>query len=98
VTAGLILVPEGTGTTVLWSPFTDGDAPWIWYDSSLLAYEEMVTDVVDIPLMTASRRVIDNKAMRIIRNQEVQFVVENTTIGSAASCNARVAGRVLSGT
>jgi len=27
---GIILVPEGTGSTVLWSPITDGDAPWIW--------------------------------------------------------------------
>ena len=30
VGVGLILVPEGTGTTVLWSPISDGDAPWIW--------------------------------------------------------------------
>ncbi len=32
VAGGIILVPEGTGTTVLWSPITDSDAPWIWVD------------------------------------------------------------------
>ena len=73
VSVGLILVPEGTGTTVLWSPFTDADAPWIWYDTMLLAYEEYVTDVLIAPGMPNVRRVIDNKAMRIIRNQEVQL-------------------------
>ena len=46
---GLIAVPEGTGTTVLWSPTTDGDAPWLWVDYFALGYEEMVTDVVDVP-------------------------------------------------
>ena len=37
VTAGIILVPEGTGTTVLWAPQTDGDAPWIWWDTMSLS-------------------------------------------------------------
>ena len=98
VSSGMILVPEGTGTTVLWSPLTDADAPWIWYDTAILGYEEMVTDVIDLPVLTAVRRVIDNKAMRIIRNQEIQFVVENTTELSASAINTRVGGRILSGT
>ncbi len=84
---GLIVVPEGTGTTVLWSPLTDGDAPWLWVDYSSLAYDEPVTDVIDIPLATAVRRIIDSKAMRIIRNSEVQFVIEQSTIGSAQAIN-----------
>ena len=46
VAQGLILVPEGTGTTVLWSPITDGDAPWVWWDACHLIYDEMVTDVI----------------------------------------------------
>ena len=97
VAAGLILVPEGTGTTVLWSPMTDGDAPWLWFDISTLAYEEPVVDVVDIPAMTGVRRVIDNKAMRIVRNQELQFVVENATIGVASAVNATIGARLLTG-
>ncbi len=98
ITMGIILVPEGTGTTGLWTPFTDPDAPWIWFWSTVIGYEEMVTDVVDVPIMTAARMVIDNKAMRIVRNQEIQFCVENTTLGGAVSVNSDINGRFLSGT
>ncbi len=94
---GIILVPEGTGTTVLWSPFTDSDAPWIWTGYYHLGYEEMVTDVVDVPTITAVRDVIDNKAMRIIRNQEIQFVLENSTLLAAAAVNVNLTVRILSG-
>jgi len=98
IAMGIIAVPEGTGTTVLWSPTTDGDAPWIWINSFLLAYEELVTDVIDVPQLASIRAVIDNKSMRILRNQELQFVVENSTVGTAVSINSHVAGRILSGT
>ncbi len=98
VAIGLILVPEGTGSTVLWSPITDGDAPWIFWDTAILGYEEMVADVIDVPAMTGVRRVIDNKAMRIVRNQELQAVVENATIGVAGNIDALGQFRVLSGT
>ena len=95
---GLILVPEGTGSTVLWSPITDGDAPWFWVDYGAVGYEEGVTDVIDYPGYTSYRRVIDSKAMRIIRNQEIQMVVENATVGTAESVNVVLQGRFLSGT
>ncbi len=98
VAMGFILVPEGTGSTVLWSPFTDSDAPWIWWDCMTLGYEELVTDVVDIPAISGGRRVIDNKAMRIVKNMELQVVLENTTILTADSVNANVCGRILTGT
>ena len=99
VTAGLIQVPEGTGTTVLWSPNTDGDAPWIWWDVFNLVYKEMVTDVIDLPNTASARRVMDSKAMRKIRNTELQFVVENATINSlaAATIDCVMTARVLSG-
>jgi len=95
---GLILVPEGTGATVLWSPITDGDAPWIWVDYFALSYEEMVADVIDVPGITSYRSVIDNKAMRIIRNQEVQIVVENQVTSGAISANFSLQVRALFGT
>ncbi len=98
VSVGIILVPEGTSSTVLWSPITDRDAPWIWIDQFSLGYEEMVTDVIDVPGLTSYRSVIDNKAMRIIRNQEIQLVVEQATLGTALSINTVVQLRVLSGT
>ena len=94
---GLIVVPEGTGTTVLWSPITDGDAPWFWWDSRELLYEEAVADVV-VSQNTMSYRVgIDSKAMRKIRNGEIQFVVENATIQGASGVNVFGAARFLSG-
>ncbi len=94
---GMIQVPEGTGATVLWSPITDGDAPWIWVDYAMLGYEEMVTDVVDVPVLTAVRRVIDSKGMRKLRNTELQVVVENATVLTAASINIAGQVRVLGG-
>jgi len=99
VTCGMILVPEGTGTTVLWSPSTDGDAPWIWWDVMHLDYEEYVADVIESTMTASGRRVIDSKAMRRVRNEELQFVVENTDPGAltGSSVNVLVAGRVLSG-
>ncbi len=97
VSVGLILVPEGTGSTVLWSPITDGDAPWIWWDTTVLAYEEYVVDVIDNPGASFVRRVIDNKAMRKSRNMEMQFVMENATIGNAGSANVQGAARFLAG-
>ncbi len=97
ITMGMILVPEGTGSTVLWSPFTDSDAPWIWWDTGVIGYEEMVTDVVDVPGLTFFRRVVDSKAMRIVRNQEMQIVIENVTVGSAATVNACFTARMLAG-
>jgi len=94
---GLILVPEGTGTTVLWSPITDGDAPWIWVNYDMIGYEEMVVDTVDIPGLTSSRTIIDSKAMRRIRNQEVQIVVENATVLTAENVNIFGQVRLLAG-
>ena len=96
ISMGICVVPEGTGTTVLWSPETDVDAPWMWYDTFLLAYEEMVTDVVDVPLITGYRTVIDSKSMRRIRNSELQLVVSNATFSSTLSINVFIGGCCLS--
>ena len=99
VSCGLIVRPEGTGGTVLQSPFTDGNADWFWFSSFFLGYEEMVTDVVDIPLISGYREVVDSKAMRRLKpDQEVQFVVENTTVLSASGININGSFRFLLGT
>jgi len=100
VTAGLILVPEGTGTTVLWSPNTDGDAPWIWWDTFGLIYREYVTDAVASDAIANRARVIDSKAMRKVRNRELQFVVENVDPGAltGVAVDVIMTARVLSGT
>jgi len=99
VTCGLILVPEGTGTTVLWSPISDGDAPWIWWDSFGLLWQEPSADVTMSGEASGARRVIDSKAMRKVRNRELQLVVENATVTgrTAATIDAVLMARVLSG-
>ena len=99
IAVGGILVPEGTGTTVLWSPITDANAPWFFYTRFVIGYEEMVTDVIDIPGISSYREMIDSKAMRRVKaDTETQIVVENATILTAASVNTVVTGRVLVGT
>ena len=96
IAAGLILVPEGTDTTVLWSPITDGDAPWIWWDTFGLAYTEQVTDVAYSVMTSSARRVIDSKAMRKVRNTEVQCVVELAAPTGLNAINANIFGAIRS--
>ncbi len=97
VSVGLILVPEGTGTTVLWDPFGDGDAPWFYWSSFVLGNEEPVTDIYPVQGLLSYREVVDSKAMRKIRNREIQFVVTNTTIGIAGNVNVAMSLRILNG-
>ncbi len=99
VTIGLIQVPEGTGATVLWSPITDGDAPWIWWDTLNLIYREQVTDVNYSVMTSSGRRVIDSKAMRKIRNTEIQCVFEIGVYAGLTGVAADVVGaaRFLAG-
>ncbi len=98
ITMGIIKVPEGTGTTVLWNPASDGDAPWVWWTGFHLGYEEYVTDVIDSPGMTSYRETIDNKAMRRTRpDEEYQIVAANSTEGSALTANLTWAVRTLVG-
>ncbi len=98
IAVGLIVMPEGTGTTVTSSPFSDGNAPWLYHNIFRLGYEEMVTDVIDVPMVSSFRETIDNKAMRKIRpDREVQFVVENSTTQTALSANVAMDFRFLQG-
>ena len=95
---GVILVPEGTGSTVVFDPFLDANAPWLLYGSGHLGYEEPVIDVINIPGITSFRHVIDNKAMRIIRpDMEMQFVVTSTTVGVMEESNVYYSFRWLQG-
>jgi len=99
ISCGIIQVPEGTGATVLWSPFTDADAPWIWWDTFSFLYREFVTDAAYSVMTSSARRVVDSKAMRKLRNTELQLVIENTTIPglSATPVDVNLNVRVLSG-
>ena len=97
IAVGMLIVPDGSGTTVTVSPFAEGDSPWFWHEVFALGYEEFVTDVIQADVLSSVRIPIDSKAMRIIRNSEIQLVVENITIGGAATVNLSVVGRMLTG-
>ena len=98
VQAGIIKVPEGSGTTVRYQPASDGGAPWVWFASAILSYEEMVIDVVAISGLEMYNEVVDAKAMRRIRpDEEMQFALSNTAISGAAAINAGYALRILQG-
>ena len=98
VAVGFALVPEGTGTTVLWFPITDANAPWLYYERFSLAHDEKVTDVIGIPDATSFRKTIDVKAMRIVRgDMELQAVFEQATLGTAGAVDLTAAGRFLMG-
>jgi len=95
---GAIVMPEGQGTTVVSGPLADDSAPWLFYESFLVGYEEYVTDVVDNPGLTIFRKTIDVKAMRILRpDRELQIVAENATIGTAVAVNLSLTFRALIG-
>ncbi len=95
---GAIVMPEGQGTTVLSSPISDDDAPWLFYERFVIGYEEMVTDVIDVPGLTSFRKTIDVKAMRILRpDRELQLVVENATLNGAVSVQVAFVFRALLG-
>ena len=98
VAVGMLVVQAGSGTTVIQKPITDPDAPWLLFERFTIGYEEMVTDVIDVPGLAISRRTIDNKAMRILREgREVQLVVEQATINGAGFVNISFGSRVLLG-
>ena len=95
---GAIVMPEGQSTTVVSGPLDDESAPWLFYESFTLGYEEYVTDVIDCPGLTSFRKTIDVKAMRILRpDQELQLVVENETLLSGAAMNLNFTFRILLG-
>ncbi len=99
VAIGAIVMPQGQGTTVVSSPFADDNAPWLFYEQFVIGYEEMVTDVVDVPGLPIFRKTIDVKAMRILRpDREVQLVVESVSvIGGGPSINLNATFRALFG-
>jgi len=95
---GLIVVPEGSGTTVTVSPITDPEADWFFYSSHVIGYEEAVTDVIDIPGLQLARERIDGKAMRRMGStDEVQIVVENVTLLAATAVKVSAHFRTLLG-
>jgi len=98
-TVALHVVPEGTGTTVIADPISDGNAGrWFYYSTFALGYEEGVVNVLDYGGAAWYREVLDVKAMRISKpDTELQAVLVNTTIQGAGNLNCTIQGRILLG-
>ncbi len=96
---GIIKAQGGQAATVLSQPISDAQAPWIWVSYFSLGYEEMVTDVIDVPGITSYRERIDSKAMRRMKpDQELQIVAQSTTLaGSGVVANIGFTTRLLFG-
>jgi len=91
---GLLVVPQGLGGTVVSSPIGDSDAPWLAYGVCTLAFE--ATGAAGLSTLDHCRTVVDSKAMRkIMPDQDVVFVAENVTLGSAQSVNLVASIRAL---
>ena len=96
---GALVVQAGSGTTVIQSPLTDSEAPWLFYERFVLGYEEAVTDVIDVPGISSFRKTIDSKAMRILREgREVQLVIEQVSLQNTDDVNLSFGFRMLLGT
>ena len=79
---GLIVV--SAGATVAVSPVTDGNANWFWHTMIPLASEVLVDVVDSAQILASAREVIDNKAMRRLREvEDVVLVVENADVTGA---------------
>ena len=95
--AGMIVMPEGQGSTVVSSPIADGNAPWVWYATGVLA-SELAGTWEGAEGGFFHREVIDSRAMRIIRpDRELQLVVEATDIAGTSVLNFAVNARFLLG-
>ncbi len=95
---GALVVQAGQGVTVNSQSITDAQAPWLFYETWTLGYEEYVTDVIAAQGLMVFRKTIDVKAQRILRpGREVQLVVQNSTILGALSANIVFNFRALLG-
>jgi len=96
VAAGLIIAP--TPATVGVDPITEPGANWLWHSYFLLQTEGIVGGVSEhgTEQLTAQREIVDNKAMRKIREDESLFlVVSNQNLVGSPAVNVSSAFRVL---
>ncbi len=96
---GLICVPQGQATTVIWGPLTDPEAPWFVYASGFLGYWESVIDVIQSTgVVSSARYAIDSKSMRKCPpDLELQAIFENETVVGASNIRVNYHGRMLLG-
>ena len=94
VGAGLIVA--SVGATVIVSPITDAGANWLWHQFFALDTKGVIGAVADQGAQGWQREIVDNKAMRKLREDEALiFVVENQSINGAPLIDVRAAFRIL---
>ena len=100
VTLGVHVVPKGSDATITSTPLTEAEGDWFVWRTAVLAYEEMVTDVIAVERMLSFRFEIDSKAMRKMKpGQEIQFVVASiTNLAGGVAINVAGQLRFLLGT
>ncbi len=97
VGSGILKVVEDLGTTVVSSPLADAFVPWMWSYLGHIAAESQ-TAGADLQGIGFARIPIDSKAMRKMKTgEELQWVVESSTVGGAEVVNFAIAGRILLG-
>ncbi len=75
-------------------PITDGEAPFVWYETFHL-WSETGTGADDA-VAQHHRLVVDSKAMRMLRpDQELVYVVETLAVVGAPVVDTGFAGRFL---
>ena len=96
MTSGIAVVSTDAfvdvGATAMPDPDDDMAYPWLWWDTVLINPE---TTTVGLDGITSIRRVVDSKAMRIMREDQilawmVQFLDESGTVSAAVGGNTRI--------
>jgi len=69
VACGLIVAPQGMGSSAFPDPLADFDADWIWFNGAVLSPHVEVADFQTRDLL------VDNRAMRKVGSDESLFMV-----------------------
>ena len=94
VACGLIVASLGSTQAV--DPINEGGANWLWHSFFTLATESAIANAVTAPDSASRRLIIDNKAMRKLReDEEIQFIVANQDIAGAPVVNVVAGLRAL---
>jgi len=96
VACGLI-VHSSPGTTVGVDPITEAGADWLWHQFFIVSTRGVIGAVADSGQQATNQRVIvDNKAMRKLReDQAISFIVANQDGVGAPTVDVTGAFRVL---
>ena len=92
LTVGIKVIEVDLAGSILSTPFSDAEDDWLWWDTTFVGLEVSGNDAVS----RTSRKIVDNKAMRRMKpDQVLAMVVESTTISVGSVVNTLFNGRAL---